>query len=42
MMKLHRLRNRGARGAEPLTILSGGAGVLFSPQKILYPYKKLD
>ena len=32
-MKLHRLRDRGARGAEPLNILSGGAGVSFSPPK---------
>ena len=32
----------GGWGAEPINILSGGAGVSFSPPKILYPYKKLD
>ena len=33
IMKLHRLRNRWVRGAEPLNILSGGAGESFSSPK---------
>ena len=32
-------RRAGGGGLSPLNILSGGAGVSFSPPKILYPYK---